>query len=262
MSRMDALDIKILESLQRKGRMSNAEMAERVNLSPSACHRRIQRLEDDGVIRDYVALLNPRAVDKPSTVFVEITLSGQADELLDAFDKLMEEGNLYGQAGIAYSKKGKGSIKDLQQKYKEVMKLYETYVKLAVKENLMRPTYSKPRKIRKGDRSNIPPPPPPSHVDGEIIEVPSSSAAPSILNGEIIEVPPSPPSPKSPEEHVMEMAKKDALFYFEGKKISSDKALEILKKSKKINLWTRHEGLKRPIVELSTESYFRPIPNN
>ncbi|MCK5443355.1 MAG: hypothetical protein KAJ23_15830, partial [Maribacter sp.] len=185
-----------------------------------------------------------------------------SDELLDAFDKLMEEGNLYGQAGIAYSKKGKGSIKDLQQKYKEVMKLYETYVKLAVKENLMRPTYSKPRKIRKGDRSNIPPPPPPSHVDGEIIEVPSSSAAPSILNGEIIEVPPSPPSPKSPEEHVMEMAKKDALFYFEGKKISSDKALEILKKSKKINLWTRHEGLKRPIVELSTESYFRPIPNN
>jgi len=87
MSRMDALDIKILESLQRKGRMSNAEMAEKVNLSPSACHRRIQRLEDEGVIRDYVALLNPRAVNKPSTVFVEITLSGQADELLDAFER-------------------------------------------------------------------------------------------------------------------------------------------------------------------------------
>jgi len=84
---MDTLDIKILESLQRKGRMSNAEMAENVNLSPSACHRRIQRLEDDGVIREYVALLNPRAVNKPSTVFVEITLSGQADELLDAFER-------------------------------------------------------------------------------------------------------------------------------------------------------------------------------
>ncbi len=87
MSRMDALDIKILESLQRKGRMSNAEMADKVNLSPSACHRRIQRLEEEGVIRDYVALLNPRAVNKPSTVFVEITLSGQADELLDAFER-------------------------------------------------------------------------------------------------------------------------------------------------------------------------------
>jgi bla regulator protein blaR1 len=87
-----------------------------------------------------------------------------SDELLDAFDKLMEEGNLYGQAGSAYSKKGKGSVKDLQQKYEEVMKLYEHYVKLAVKENLMAPTYSKPRKIRKGDKSNIPPPPPPYAV--------------------------------------------------------------------------------------------------
>ncbi len=86
MSRMDALDIKILEALQRKGRMSNAELAEKVNLSPSACHRRVQRLEQDGIIKDYVALLDPRAVDRPSTVFVEITLSGQADELLDRFE--------------------------------------------------------------------------------------------------------------------------------------------------------------------------------
>ncbi len=86
MSRMDALDIKILEALQRKGRMSNAELAEKVNLSPSACHRRVQRLEEDGIIKDYVALLNPRAVDRPSTVFVEITLSGQADELLERFE--------------------------------------------------------------------------------------------------------------------------------------------------------------------------------
>ena len=87
MSRMDALDIKILESLQRKGRMSNAELSEKVNLSASACHRRVQRLEEEGVIKDYVALLNPRAVDCPSTIFVEITLSGQADELLEAFEK-------------------------------------------------------------------------------------------------------------------------------------------------------------------------------
>lgn len=87
MSRMDALDIKILETLQRKGRISNAEMADKVNLSASACHRRIQRLEEEGVIKDYVALLNPRMVERPSTVFVEITLSGQADELLEAFER-------------------------------------------------------------------------------------------------------------------------------------------------------------------------------
>lgn len=84
---LDPIDIRILEVLQRAGRTSSAEMAERVNLSPSACHRRIQRLEKEGVIRDYVALLDPRRVGRPTTVFVEITLSGQADEVLDAFEK-------------------------------------------------------------------------------------------------------------------------------------------------------------------------------
>lgn len=87
MSRMDALDIKLLKALQKDGRMSNAELADSVALSPSACHRRVQRLERDGVIRNYVALLNPRAVDRRATVFVEITLKGQADEILEAFER-------------------------------------------------------------------------------------------------------------------------------------------------------------------------------
>lgn len=87
MNDLDALDVKILETLQRKGRMPNAELSEKVNLSASACHRRVQRLEKDGYIRDYVALLNPRTVGRPSTVFVEITLSGQADEVLEAFER-------------------------------------------------------------------------------------------------------------------------------------------------------------------------------
>ena len=84
---LDALDMKILVNLQKSGRMSNADLSEKVNLSPSACHRRVQRLEETGVIENYVALLNPRKVDRRSTVFVEITLSGQADELLEAFEK-------------------------------------------------------------------------------------------------------------------------------------------------------------------------------
>jgi len=87
MSRMDALDIKLLKALQKDGRMSNADLADSVALSPSACHRRVQRLERDGVIRNYVALLNPRAVDRRATVFVEITLKGQADEILEAFER-------------------------------------------------------------------------------------------------------------------------------------------------------------------------------
>ncbi len=67
--------------------MSNAELADAVNLSASACHRRVGRLETAGVIRDYVALLDARVLGMPTIVFVEITLSGQADEILEAFER-------------------------------------------------------------------------------------------------------------------------------------------------------------------------------
>jgi len=84
---LDSIDRRILIQLQKTGRMPNSELAERVNLSASACHRRVQRLETDGYIKDYVALLDPRKLGRPTTVFVEITLSGQADEVLDAFER-------------------------------------------------------------------------------------------------------------------------------------------------------------------------------
>jgi Lrp/AsnC family leucine-responsive transcriptional regulator len=84
---IDATDARILDVLQRRGRISNADLAEKVNLSASACHRRVARLEQDGIIKDYVALLDPRKLDRPTTVFVEISLSGQTDEVLDAFER-------------------------------------------------------------------------------------------------------------------------------------------------------------------------------
>lgn len=84
---LDAIDKRILKALQRKGRLSNSDLSETVNLSASACHRRVQRLEREGYIRDYVALLDARKMHMPTTVFVEITLQGQADEVLDAFEK-------------------------------------------------------------------------------------------------------------------------------------------------------------------------------
>ncbi len=87
MSELDSIDRRILTALQKDGRMSNADLSEKVNLSPSACHRRVQRLEQGGWIAGYVALLNARKMGRPTTVFVEITLSGQADEVLDAFEK-------------------------------------------------------------------------------------------------------------------------------------------------------------------------------
>jgi Lrp/AsnC family leucine-responsive transcriptional regulator len=87
---LDSIDRRILETLQRKGRISNGSLGEEVNLSPSACHRRVQRLEAEGYIRGYVALLDPRRVALPTTVFVEITLQGQAEELLDRFEKAVK----------------------------------------------------------------------------------------------------------------------------------------------------------------------------
>lgn len=84
---LDDTDLRILRVLQKQGRITHAELAEAVHLSPSSCHRRVQRLEETGVIRDYVALLNARAVGRLTTVFVEISLSAQADEVLDAFEQ-------------------------------------------------------------------------------------------------------------------------------------------------------------------------------
>ncbi|SNS35961.1 Lrp/AsnC family transcriptional regulator [Antarctobacter heliothermus] len=84
---LDETDKRILRVIQRTGRISNADLSEAVNLSPSACHRRVQRLETEGYVRDYVALLDARRMGLPATVFVEIKLTAQADEVLDAFEK-------------------------------------------------------------------------------------------------------------------------------------------------------------------------------
>lgn len=84
---LDPTDRRLLQVLQRRGRISNADLAQEVNLSASACHRRVQRLESDGYIKGYVALLDARKMGVPSTIFVEITLSTQADGVLEAFEK-------------------------------------------------------------------------------------------------------------------------------------------------------------------------------
>ena len=75
-NKLDSTDLRILKTLQIKGRISNVELADEINLSPSACHRRIQRIEEGGFIKDYVALLDPRKVGVPTTVFVEIRYEG------------------------------------------------------------------------------------------------------------------------------------------------------------------------------------------
>lgn len=87
MLELDRTDQRLVELLQKDGKLSNAELSERVHLSPSACHRRVQRMEQEGIIRGYVALADARKIGRPSTVFVEISLSTQADEVLEAFER-------------------------------------------------------------------------------------------------------------------------------------------------------------------------------
>jgi Lrp/AsnC family leucine-responsive transcriptional regulator len=91
MIELDAIDRSILTRLQADGRMTNAELAERVHLSQSACLRRVRRLEAEGVIAGYAMLLNQAAIGRPSDVFVEITLSGQSEDLLDAFEAAVRD---------------------------------------------------------------------------------------------------------------------------------------------------------------------------
>lgn len=87
MIKLDATDLRILRIIQKRGRISNSDLSTEINLSASACHRRVSRLEMNKVIKDYVALLDPIKVNLSTTVFVEITLNAQADEVLDKFEQ-------------------------------------------------------------------------------------------------------------------------------------------------------------------------------
>lgn len=88
---IDDMDRRILGYLQKDGRMSNSDLAEAVHMSASACHRRVARLESEGIIKNYVAMLDPRKVNCPTTVFVEISLSGQTDDIFDAFERAVAQ---------------------------------------------------------------------------------------------------------------------------------------------------------------------------
>ena len=84
---IDRIDHKLLALLQADGRISNTDLAQKVGLSQSACLRRVQRLERGGLIEGYGARLNPAALGKGETVFIEITLASQSEAALDAFER-------------------------------------------------------------------------------------------------------------------------------------------------------------------------------
>ena len=84
---LDSIDRAILNELQKDGRLSNQDLAQRVHLSPSACLRRVKRLEETGVIAQYVALVNPKAVGKQGTSYTIINLERLTTAALAAFER-------------------------------------------------------------------------------------------------------------------------------------------------------------------------------
>jgi Lrp/AsnC family transcriptional regulator, leucine-responsive regulatory protein len=84
---LDEIDRKILRHLQEEARISNADLADRVGLSPAPCLRRVRSLEEGRVIRKYVTLLDPAAVNLGVTVFVQISLDLQVEDRLEIFER-------------------------------------------------------------------------------------------------------------------------------------------------------------------------------
>ena len=88
---MDHFDKKLLSILQTNGRISNVELSEAVNLSESACLRRVKSLEERGFIDKYVALLDQKRVGLTDTVFVHIVLKREEKSELLAFEEAVKE---------------------------------------------------------------------------------------------------------------------------------------------------------------------------
>ena len=88
---LDAIDRAILNELQADGRLSNQALAQRVHLSASACLRRVKALEDSGVIAQYVALLNPKAVARHGTSYTIINLESTQPAQLEAFEQAVRD---------------------------------------------------------------------------------------------------------------------------------------------------------------------------
>jgi Lrp/AsnC family transcriptional regulator, leucine-responsive regulatory protein len=83
---LDAIDRRILAELQENARVSNVDLAKRVGLSTSPCLRRVRELEESGVIRRYVTLLDPARLGLGVSVFVQVSLERQIEAALEAFE--------------------------------------------------------------------------------------------------------------------------------------------------------------------------------
>ncbi|WP_431282258.1 Lrp/AsnC family transcriptional regulator [Humitalea sp. 24SJ18S-53] len=88
---LDAADRRILRALQQDGRLSIVALAEKIGLSPTPCQRRVKRLEEEGVIARYAAVLDPRRVGLPLHAFVQVALASHTEEAAASFHKAIAE---------------------------------------------------------------------------------------------------------------------------------------------------------------------------
>jgi len=84
---LDAIDRRIVAALQADGRLSNVDLADKVGLSPSPCLRRVTRLEREGFIQGYRALLGRKKIGLGLTVFVGVKIEGHADDRATTFEE-------------------------------------------------------------------------------------------------------------------------------------------------------------------------------
>ena len=85
--KLDRTDYRILHLVQNNARISNIELAEAVGLSPSPCLRRVRALEEEGIIKRYVAIVDPVAVGLPISIFVNVSLERQERKWLEEFEQ-------------------------------------------------------------------------------------------------------------------------------------------------------------------------------
>lgn len=89
--KLDAIDLKILETLQREGRITKTALAERVSLSPTPCWERLKRLEKAGVIAGYHAEISLKSLLRTATVLTEITLKQHTQEAFQRFETAIQD---------------------------------------------------------------------------------------------------------------------------------------------------------------------------
>jgi len=90
MTTLDDIDKKIIAALQAEGRLPIVDLADKVGLSPTPCQRRVKRLEDEGVITRYAALIAPAALGRGLQALVEVTLDDHSEKTVEAFEAAIQ----------------------------------------------------------------------------------------------------------------------------------------------------------------------------